>query len=224
MSRSPLSRRLPFQPRPRRGPVSSGISPSFERLSRTGRQVGYVLLTRAPLYSGPEGPFRVRLACVRHAASVRSEPGSNSLVQTAGHGHNAAPVQLAAARGKQPPATCRRPPPPPRRPKSLAPRHASQRTVAIPTKLACTSPGKPRPTRRSPPPCLPAFSCQRANAPPRTGPPQTTGPGAACCLALPSYAHRAALAKTAWPRPGGTIITSPSPPTRQGKSRGGEIQ
>ena len=28
----------------------SGISPSFERLSRTGRQVVYVLLTRSPLY------------------------------------------------------------------------------------------------------------------------------------------------------------------------------
>jgi hypothetical protein len=37
-----------------------------------------VLLTRSPLYSGPEGPFPVRLACVRHAASVDSEPGSNS--------------------------------------------------------------------------------------------------------------------------------------------------
>jgi hypothetical protein len=37
-----------------------------------------VLLTRAPLYSPPEGRFRVRLACLRHAASVDSEPGSNS--------------------------------------------------------------------------------------------------------------------------------------------------
>ena len=35
-----------------------------------------MLRTRAPLYSGC--PFRARLACVRHAASVRSEPGSNS--------------------------------------------------------------------------------------------------------------------------------------------------
>ena len=37
-----------------------------------------MLLTRAPLYSLPEGNFRVRLACLRHAASVDSEPGSNS--------------------------------------------------------------------------------------------------------------------------------------------------
>ena len=37
-----------------------------------------MLLTRAPLYLPPEGDFRVRLACLRHAASVDSEPGSNS--------------------------------------------------------------------------------------------------------------------------------------------------
>ncbi len=37
-----------------------------------------MLLTRAPLYSTPERVFRVRLACLRHAASVDSEPGSNS--------------------------------------------------------------------------------------------------------------------------------------------------
>ena len=37
-----------------------------------------MLLTRAPLYFLPEGKFRVRLACLRHAASVDSEPGSNS--------------------------------------------------------------------------------------------------------------------------------------------------
>ena len=56
--------------------VLSGISTPFEELSRIQRQVAHVLLTRSPLYL-PEG-FLVRLACVRHAASVRSEPGSNS--------------------------------------------------------------------------------------------------------------------------------------------------
>ncbi len=40
-----------------------------------------MLLTRPPLYSAPEGTFRVRLACVRHAASVDSEPGSNSHIE-----------------------------------------------------------------------------------------------------------------------------------------------
>ena len=43
-------------------------------------QVTHVLLTRLPLYSRTEVRFLVRLACVRHAASVRSEPGSNSPV------------------------------------------------------------------------------------------------------------------------------------------------
>src|SRR5215208_3464356 len=47
-------------------------------LSPTRRQVSYALLTRSPLYSGYCYPFRVRLACLIHAANVRSEPGSNS--------------------------------------------------------------------------------------------------------------------------------------------------
>ena len=64
----------------RRSVVLSGISPPFGELSPTRGQITHVLLTRAPLYSGPEGLFLVRLACVRHAASVRSEPGSNSPV------------------------------------------------------------------------------------------------------------------------------------------------
>jgi hypothetical protein len=60
--------------------VSCGISHPFEWLSPIPRHVTHVLLTRAPLYSGTEVPFLARLACVRHAASVRSEPGSNSPV------------------------------------------------------------------------------------------------------------------------------------------------
>jgi hypothetical protein len=58
--------------------VLSGISPSFDGLSRTPRQVIHVLLTRAPVYSPSCPDFLPRLACLRHAASVRSEPGSNS--------------------------------------------------------------------------------------------------------------------------------------------------
>ena len=61
--------------------VLSGISPPFGRLFRTSRQVTHVLRTRAPLYSSPCGDFLARLACVRHAASVRSEPGSNSPIE-----------------------------------------------------------------------------------------------------------------------------------------------
>ncbi len=58
--------------------VLSGISPSFDGLSRTPRQVVHVLLTRSPVYSLSCPNFLPRLACLRHAASVRSEPGSNS--------------------------------------------------------------------------------------------------------------------------------------------------
>ena len=57
-----------------------GISGSFPPLSRSSGQVAHVFRTRSPL-----GLLRcchrmdpVRLACVRHAASVRPEPGSNS--------------------------------------------------------------------------------------------------------------------------------------------------
>jgi hypothetical protein len=60
--------------------VLFGISATFVKLSRIHRQIIHVLLTLAPLYWFPEGNFLVRLACVRHAASVRSEPGSNSPV------------------------------------------------------------------------------------------------------------------------------------------------
>jgi hypothetical protein len=59
----------------------SGISPPFGGLFRARGQVTHVLLTRSPLYRGYCYPFLVRLACVRHAASVRSEPGSNSPIE-----------------------------------------------------------------------------------------------------------------------------------------------
>ena len=54
-----------------------GISSRFQLLSPTERQVLHALLTRSPL-SDPRRNHPVRLACVRHAASVRPEPGSNS--------------------------------------------------------------------------------------------------------------------------------------------------
>ena len=56
-----------------------GISDRFRSLSPSVRQVTHALLTRPPLTFIPEGNQSVRLACVRHAASVRPEPGSNSL-------------------------------------------------------------------------------------------------------------------------------------------------
>src|SRR5437667_8292562 len=58
--------------------IVCGISTGFPVLFPTPVQITHVLLTRAPLYSGYCYPFLARLACVRHAASVDSEPGSNS--------------------------------------------------------------------------------------------------------------------------------------------------
>src|SRR5437588_5694831 len=60
--------------------TTCGISTGFPVLSPTSGQVAHVLLTRSPLgQSLPYGKENlVRLACVRHAASVNPEPGSNS--------------------------------------------------------------------------------------------------------------------------------------------------
>ena len=60
----------------------SGISTRFQALSRSVRQVAHVLLTRPPLASQEQAPVPLaRLACIRHAASVRPEPGSNSRIR-----------------------------------------------------------------------------------------------------------------------------------------------
>src|SRR5690606_11420530 len=63
-----------------RGPC--GISPGFPGLSPAPGQVAHVLRTRPPRGSAPEGRLLARLACVRRAASVRPEPGSNSPSRT----------------------------------------------------------------------------------------------------------------------------------------------
>ena len=59
--------------------VVSGIRRRFQRLFQSEGQVTHVLLTRSPLIHQEQAPgFIVRLACIKHAASVRPEPGSNS--------------------------------------------------------------------------------------------------------------------------------------------------
>ena len=60
-----------------RGAVISGISHRFRWLSPSEGQITHVLLTRSPL-EYPQRGLSARLACVKHAASVRPEPGSNS--------------------------------------------------------------------------------------------------------------------------------------------------
>ena len=53
----------------------SGFSQSFPWVSLSLGQIAYVLLTRSPLGTRR---YLARLACIRHAASVHPEPGSNS--------------------------------------------------------------------------------------------------------------------------------------------------
>src|SRR6476620_9123139 len=69
-----------------RGLVVSGISHRFRRLSPSEGQITHVLLTRSPL-EYPRKGLSARLACVKHAASVRPEPGSNSPLKTTPHTH-----------------------------------------------------------------------------------------------------------------------------------------
>ena len=70
---------LPFFPLPCDKKNVFGISSRFQLLSPSEGQVAYALLTRLPLDSQKQAFNRlVRLACVKHAASVRPEPGSNS--------------------------------------------------------------------------------------------------------------------------------------------------
>ena len=85
--------------------ISCGISQSFDWLSPTR---GHVPMHYSPVRHSPPGrvaPPRaaVRLACVRHAASVQSEPGSNSSIKNlklsgnaAGRGRGGKPPQLLA--------------------------------------------------------------------------------------------------------------------------------
>ena len=77
-------KRLPFTATPGGAVVISGISSAFAGLSQSQGQVSYVLLTRSPLGNkvrhaeAISSKHPVRLACVKRAASVRSEPESNS--------------------------------------------------------------------------------------------------------------------------------------------------
>ena len=77
IGREPNPNRKNFPPQAMRPEVISGIRPSFPGLSQSQGQVTHVLLTRSPL-EYPQRGLSARLACVKHAASVRPEPGSNS--------------------------------------------------------------------------------------------------------------------------------------------------
>src|SRR5215475_4609040 len=77
IGRGPIPHRKSFPPQHMHAMVLSGIRPSFPGLSQSAGQITHVLLTRSPL-EHPRRGLSVRLACVKHAASVRPEPGSNS--------------------------------------------------------------------------------------------------------------------------------------------------
>src|SRR4030095_330283 len=81
IGREPIPDRKNFPHTPMRAKVISGISPRFRGLSQSQGQVTHVLLTRSPL-EHPRRGLSARLACVKHAASVRPEPGSNSPTKT----------------------------------------------------------------------------------------------------------------------------------------------
>ncbi len=76
-----MSRSVPKDPEPLTSlpggnVVSSRITTPFGELFASLGYVDYLLLTLTPLYSSED--FLARLACLNPAASVRSEPGSNS--------------------------------------------------------------------------------------------------------------------------------------------------
>jgi hypothetical protein len=80
IGREPLPKRKTFLVMPCDLTRASGIRPGFPGLSQTWGQVAHVLLTRSPLalHRCCHRMVPARLACIKHAASVRPEPGSNS--------------------------------------------------------------------------------------------------------------------------------------------------
>src|SRR5690606_6332406 len=77
IGRGLLRRRLTaFVTPPTRDATVCGITPRFRGLAPTTGQITHVFLTRPPRKPSEDDP--VRLACIRHAASVDPEPGSNS--------------------------------------------------------------------------------------------------------------------------------------------------
>ena len=79
MSREPIRYRRTFQPKAMQPQVVWDISRRFHRLSPCIGQVAHVLRTLPPVAARVLLPRAApRLACVKPAASVHPEPGSNS--------------------------------------------------------------------------------------------------------------------------------------------------
>jgi hypothetical protein len=86
IGREHIPGRKTFHHHPMREVVVSGINHRFRWLSQSQGQITHVLLTRSPLEYHRSG-LSARLACVKHAASVRPEPGSNSPSKNMNHPH-----------------------------------------------------------------------------------------------------------------------------------------
>ena len=79
IGREPIRRRRNFQYRAMRHNIPSGISRRFHRLSPGNGHVAHALRTLPPVAARTLPPRAApRLACVKPAASVHPEPGSNS--------------------------------------------------------------------------------------------------------------------------------------------------
>ena len=79
IGREPIRRRRNFQYNAMRHRIPSGISRRFHRLSPGNGHVAHALRTLPPVAARTLPPRAApRLACVKPAASVHPEPGSNS--------------------------------------------------------------------------------------------------------------------------------------------------
>ena len=79
IGREPIRRRRNFQYHAMRHRITSGISRRFHRLSPGNGHVAHALRTLPPVAARTLPPRAApRLACVKPAASVHPEPGSNS--------------------------------------------------------------------------------------------------------------------------------------------------
>ena len=79
IGREPIRRRRNFQDRTMQSHLPSGISRRFHRLSPGNGHVAHALRTLPPVAARVLLPRAApRLACVKPAASVHPEPGSNS--------------------------------------------------------------------------------------------------------------------------------------------------
>ena len=142
IQRGPLPRRQAFLPQ-----ETSGISRGFPRLSQTSGQVP----TRYSPVRHSHPKVCVRLACVKRAASVRSEPGSNSQLEPQTRQQSSHPTRNPGTYWPQanpPPGSKQpKPPPPNERPTRVFQKmHKPKRRLHIPSSQSTTCQKNKRPS------------------------------------------------------------------------------